>query len=269
MADSVRHEALLAYRRELHRKRMKEDPAYREKLRKRAKANNAKRRALHQADPQARASYNRQCSLRRKAYRDFMKSTPKGRAELRKKESDARIKRMSNPASHEKMKAAYRRAKAKYIQSDRYKRDLEKAKRLRQKKAKARAYARLYRKTHADARREWEKKWISANPKAYSARIKRINDNRKARCSSDPEYYAKIRQHKRDSYKAKRLAQGKSYVSRPSRRIPDTCTFGNIIDTSSVFLRNNLSKDQELSAESFAMEIAIENRDYAHSHNIC
>lgn len=270
MADPARHEARLAYRRELHRKRMKEDPAYREKLRKRAKANNAKRRELHKSDPALRKKYNEDCALRQKARRDFLKSTREGRAILREKDAEQRLRAIANPVRHEKMKAAARTYAAKYRKTEAYraKKAADKKKRQQALRKKKRMHA--YRSTpeyKAKHRIAW-KEWKTKNPDKVKAIRARAKEKREIRSRSDPDFYAHERECYRLRHKKKITAKGKKYIPRPACRIPDYCKKGHVLDTTSKYLRNNLTSDQIRSADSFAAELSREERDYSHSHNL-
>ena len=270
MADPVRHEARLAYRRELHRKRMKEDPAYREKLRKRAKANNAKRRELHKSDPSLRKKFNEDCAFRQKARRDFLKSTPDGRAILRKKDAEQRLRAMADPVRHEKRKSYARAYAAKYRQTEAYRTKKAAKKKKRQQALRKKKRMQAYRSTpeyKAKRRIAWQE-WSKKNPDKVKAIRDRAKKKREIRFRSDPDFYAHERERHRLWHKKKLSAKGKKYIPRPACRIPDHCTKGNVLDRTSPYLRNNLSPDQIRSADSFAADLSREERDYSHSHNL-
>lgn len=266
MADPVRHEAYLAYRRELHRKRM-QDPAYREKLRKRAEANNAKRRALLQSNPELRKRYNEEAAARSMARRDFLKATPEGRIVLKEEMSDRYVKAISNPVRHEKIKAASRRHAAKYRKTEKYRQQVEMAKELRRKRRRKNERNRAYRKANAERIRKLQREWIERNPEKYRQQQIRKNENLRARLA-DPVVYADYRRKKREYLKRKRMEQGKKYTPRPQCRVPDHCAFGEALDRTSPYLRNNLSPDKIRSADAFAKEKAREEREYSHSNNL-
>ena len=69
------------------------------------------------------------------------------------------------------------------------------------------------------------------------------NDRIRFYCSIDPDYYAKYRNDNRVRAAVLRRKRGtvkRAYRPQLSRRIPDTCSYGRVIDKRSVFLWNNL-----------------------------
>jgi len=81
------------------------------------------------------------------------------------------------------------------------------------------------------------------------------------------EEYAKRRAANRLS-NMKRRKRKKPYKPSLSTRIPDWCVKGNVLDRNSPFLRNNMDETQRRSADAFAREKRIEEREYAEGHNL-
>lgn len=84
--------------------------------------------------------------------------------------------------------------------------------------------------------------WRKNHKKRYR-RLQRLRyDRDRAMCRQSPEFYALYRRQKRLSAARSRRKLGlvkRPYRPRMSMRIPDTCSYGRVLDTRSVFLWNN------------------------------
>lgn len=86
------------------------------------------------------------------------------------------------------------------------------------------------------------------------------------RCASDPEYYARFRESRREAKRRQRdRNRKKPYRPHFSSRLPDTCCKGeSVIDTTSPFLDVNLTASQK----AFARELSIERKEYCMKHGL-
>ena len=97
-----------------------------------------------------------------------------------------------------------------------------------ERKAKSRAYSSMWRKNHK---------------KRYRRQQRLRYDRERAMCRQSPEFYALYRRQKRIAralYSRRHGLVKRAYRPRMSTRIPDTCSYGRVLDTRSVFLWNNL-----------------------------
>lgn len=125
---------------------------------------------------------------------------------------------------------------------------LESARRTRERIANdPDRYARMMERRHTPEYRAkniaYCRAWRSAHKKRYVMGWRLRNDRRRFYCSIDPDYYAKYRKDNRVRAAVLRRKRGtvkSAYIPQLSRRIPDTCRYGRVLDTRSVFLWNNL-----------------------------
>lgn len=267
-ADPVEHEMWCARRRERYRQRM-QDPAYREKMRRRAEANNAKKRARMAADPVFRAEENRKAALRRMARRDFLKSTPEGREQLRRQTRMAWQKIKADPERHERAKAKMREWIATCPEKSKAKRAANALKARKKVKAarKRRALRKKWYLANRDRLREAMRKWwANLSPEERRAKHRKSWLQQEQRYWTDPEAYQRRLETVR-RYRMKKRKSSKPYKPRLSRRTPVGCTKGNVIDRRSVFIRNNMSTDALRAADAFHVEQCRENREWAEGYN--
>lgn len=266
MRDPELHETRLAQRRERHRIRMETDPDYREKCRLRAQASNAKIRAAAKADPALAARLNAEAAERQRARHDFLASTPEGKKALRDLHFRQWERVKSDPAKHEKHKEICREYQRKYRQTDEYKAKKEKERKVREQKRRKAITMKAYRQRPEVKARQLQhmKAYIASHPEYNKKRYLNVV----AKCESDPEYYARFRARSREySRKCNGKTRKGVYVPALSRRIPDYCVRGKVVDPTSTFLRNNLSDDHLRSCDAYARDQAIAQREWLCDNN--
>ena len=108
-------------------------------------------------------------------------------------------------------------------------------------------YARLMEQRHRPekmaAARARTKKWIEQHRRRAKANNRASWAKIRYRASTDPDFYAHLRAYWREAsrkYRMKKNPFAKRRGPVHSRRIPNYCVFGRVLDTRSVFLWNNL-----------------------------
>lgn len=262
MADPVAHERRKAQMRANYHRRM-QDPEYARKMKEKMKKHSAARYARLKADKEAWEAYIAETNLKNRARRDAMKCTPEGRAKLREtaRRSAARLKR--DPERLARRKEKTRAWFEEYKQSELYKERQRKKNELARKRRKKREENKRYREKNAERLRAYARQYRKEHPEAV--RKSRMRDEEKQR--TDPKFYAKRRAANRLS-NMKRRTRKKPYKPSLSTRIPDWCVKGKVLSRNSPFLRNNMDETQRRSADAFAREKRIEEREYEEGHNL-
>ena len=268
MKDPVAHEIWLAKRRERYYEKMK-NPEYREKLRKVAEKNYAARRKKLDENPEEREKFNESARLRNKARRDFLKSTPEGRTLLKRQHRRQYERIMADPERHERVKKTCRESMRRKRQTESYriKKEEERKKREKALNKKKRMAEYRSRPEIKERQRRYAKEWAKKNPEKVKLNQRRANERRKKLRRTDPEWYAETRRKRRLRRMQNRIANGKPYKAMPQRCIPDYCVLGKELDRNSKWLRNNLTETQRRSADAFAREKRIEEREWLETNN--
>ena len=108
-------------------------------------------------------------------------------------------------------------------------------------------YARLMEQRHRPekmaAARARAKKWREQHRRRAKANSRASWSRIRYRAATDPDFYAHLRAYWRETsrkYRMKKNPFAKRRGPAHSRRIPNYCVFGRVLDTRSVFLWNNL-----------------------------
>ena len=123
---------------------------------------------------------------------------------------------------------------------------------------KARPEVRAKQKVHAkkwrDAHKDYMREYYALHPERFREYLLKFRTRRALREMIDCVFYAAIRAKNRAGHAKRRMRKGKVYLARPSKRVPDYCCRGGVLDVRSQWLAANLTAEQR----AYARELAIE-----------
>lgn len=126
----------------------------------------------------------------------------------------------------------------------------------RNHRAERLAYAAEYREKNKDILAAKEKARRQAKIEQERESDKRYHANVLKRCENDAAFYARKRAMQRKRHARRKVLEGGMYMPRFNQRVPDWATYGQLIDSRSAFLAENMTTEQR----AYARELAIERR---------